>query len=400
MKVDILERIHQVALDLERISHHNATRIEEKNTIRLAALELPRPEEILAGYDLRDIPPGCLEHSLEHLRKAACQRYETVCPRFASTFTNIGDDSMLHLVNKLRSIYTKMYHEEAEVLIKHAMSLVQKRKAELATTLRTKGRPTFKHQFTPLLEHYFELNPYPSTSDKAKLAKKCTMSTRQIEVWFQNHRNRARKEGRPLRRAPASSVVYDFLESVTPPLHADSNSSDYEDSGYGTQLSDEECRSQLSVSSHQDNEINWLESSVAPSYAFPTRYLESNKPTVLANFPRPTWLRTASPSVQGSVQGSEPIDMDNIVQLFAKKLHVRDNKFCPKRHGEQYWLLSSASVAPKAPHPALVRSTGSTKSKSIGRATAASQKMLFKSAGQSSSRFHSPNLASRHISVS
>nr|AAB22025.1 A42 mating-type factor alpha 2-1 gene product [Coprinus cinereus, Peptide Partial, 44 aa] [Coprinopsis cinerea] len=44
------------------------------------------------------------------------------------------------------------------------------------------------------LEKYFEYNAYPTAQDRALLARKSMMSARQIEVWFQNHRARARKE--------------------------------------------------------------------------------------------------------------------------------------------------------------------------------------------------------------
>nr|AAB22024.1 A42 mating-type factor beta 2-1 gene product [Coprinus cinereus, Peptide Partial, 44 aa] [Coprinopsis cinerea] len=44
------------------------------------------------------------------------------------------------------------------------------------------------------LEKYFEYNAYPSARDREWLARKTMMSVRQIEVWFQNHRRRARKE--------------------------------------------------------------------------------------------------------------------------------------------------------------------------------------------------------------
>ncbi|KIL71686.1 hypothetical protein M378DRAFT_56764, partial [Amanita muscaria Koide BX008] len=50
------------------------------------------------------------------------------------------------------------------------------------------------------LEQYFECNAYPSGSDKASLAKRTGMTQRQIDVWFQNHRTRAKRDGRPLRR--------------------------------------------------------------------------------------------------------------------------------------------------------------------------------------------------------
>ncbi|KNZ76984.1 Mating-type protein A-alpha Y1 [Termitomyces sp. J132] len=67
-------------------------------------------------------------------------------------------------------------------------------------------RPVFNHEYTPLLKKYFQYNAYPSAPDKAILARKCMMTPRQIEVWFQNHRNRAKKDNRPLRRLSKESL--------------------------------------------------------------------------------------------------------------------------------------------------------------------------------------------------
>ncbi|KAJ7808214.1 hypothetical protein B0H14DRAFT_2284894, partial [Mycena olivaceomarginata] len=47
------------------------------------------------------------------------------------------------------------------------------------------------------LERYFEENAYPSSADRVAMAQKSLMEPRQIEVWFQNHRKRAKEEGRP-----------------------------------------------------------------------------------------------------------------------------------------------------------------------------------------------------------
>ncbi|KAG6901150.1 hypothetical protein C0995_016451 [Termitomyces sp. Mi166 len=67
-------------------------------------------------------------------------------------------------------------------------------------------KPVFNREYTPLLEKYFEFNAYPSAPDRAFLARKSMMSPRQIEVWFQNHRNRARKEGKCLRKLTDHSL--------------------------------------------------------------------------------------------------------------------------------------------------------------------------------------------------
>ncbi|KAF9460091.1 hypothetical protein BDZ94DRAFT_1116866, partial [Collybia nuda] len=58
------------------------------------------------------------------------------------------------------------------------------------------------------LEKYFEYNAYPSAQDRSALARKSMMTPRQIEVWFQNHRNRFKKEGKALRRLTSVALPH------------------------------------------------------------------------------------------------------------------------------------------------------------------------------------------------
>ncbi|KAF8225096.1 hypothetical protein L208DRAFT_1307719 [Tricholoma matsutake] len=70
-------------------------------------------------------------------------------------------------------------------------------------------------EFVPLLEKYFEFNAYPSAPDRAALARKSMMTPRQIEVWYQNHRNRAKKEGKVLKRLTTDPLPLQLpLESL------------------------------------------------------------------------------------------------------------------------------------------------------------------------------------------
>lgn len=84
-------------------------------------------------------------------------------------------------------------------------------------------------EYVPLLEHFFDENPFPTHADKEFLAKKSNMQYRQIHVWvsnvlnsisalidfqpiqFQNRRNRTKKEVKPLTKKP-------IYEGATKPL--------------------------------------------------------------------------------------------------------------------------------------------------------------------------------------
>lgn len=41
----------------------------------------------------------------------------------------------------------------------------------------------FYQEYTPFLEQYFEYNAFPSARDRELLARKSSMTPRQIEVW-------------------------------------------------------------------------------------------------------------------------------------------------------------------------------------------------------------------------
>ncbi|KAJ4485857.1 hypothetical protein J3R30DRAFT_3401573 [Lentinula aciculospora] len=77
----------------------------------------------------------------------------------------------------------------------------------------------FNNEYTPILETYFQYDPYPSARDRQIIADRSGMQTRQIEVWFQNHRKRARQQGIRLPpRRPSGAIA--------PPGLDTSNSSD------------------------------------------------------------------------------------------------------------------------------------------------------------------------------
>ncbi|KAJ7202552.1 hypothetical protein GGX14DRAFT_653639, partial [Mycena pura] len=73
------------------------------------------------------------------------------------------------------------------------------------------------------LQQYFEYNAYPSAADRLEMANKFMMDARQIEVWFQNHRRRAKQEGVDVRRlrpgdpAPLELCLKLMEEQMGPP---------------------------------------------------------------------------------------------------------------------------------------------------------------------------------------
>ncbi|GJE85824.1 A2 mating-type protein [Phanerochaete sordida] len=59
-------------------------------------------------------------------------------------------------------------------------------------------KSSFKAIALPVLTEAFAENPYPTRNDKERLAQATGMEYKQIHVWFQNRRNRVKKDGHSL----------------------------------------------------------------------------------------------------------------------------------------------------------------------------------------------------------
>ncbi|KAI5115470.1 hypothetical protein M0805_001381 [Coniferiporia weirii] len=68
-----------------------------------------------------------------------------------------------------------------------------KEDAGITPPSQPKEKLSFNRDFLPQLEYYFSHEQSPSRADKNAMAKKSGMTYRQIHVWFQNRRTRAKK---------------------------------------------------------------------------------------------------------------------------------------------------------------------------------------------------------------
>nr|ADG08178.1 homeodomain protein class 2 [Encephalitozoon cuniculi]ADG08180.1 homeodomain protein class 2 [Encephalitozoon cuniculi]ADG08182.1 homeodomain protein class 2 [Encephalitozoon cuniculi]DAA01299.1 TPA_exp: homeodomain protein EcHD-1 [Encephalitozoon cuniculi] len=69
--------------------------------------------------------------------------------------------------------------------------------SEFRTLYNPNGNESIKSRrfpkfITEALERSFEIDQYPSEAEKARLAKICKLSTKQINNWFTNKRNRTK----------------------------------------------------------------------------------------------------------------------------------------------------------------------------------------------------------------
>ncbi|KAG6848753.1 hypothetical protein H0H93_014387 [Arthromyces matolae] len=145
----------------------------------------------------RDLHAAC-EKSLRNAYQKALSSGQCGLRDFQAIYKSMSDG------------YARQTGVWASNTLAHAHDAIAKARSEsdVLQPTKEKKRPVFNHEYTPLLEKYFEYNAYPSAPDRAVLARKSMMTPRQIEVW--NHRNRAKKEGKPLKKLSASSVPADL----------------------------------------------------------------------------------------------------------------------------------------------------------------------------------------------
>nr|QQL12046.1 mating-type protein HD2.2 [Hypsizygus marmoreus] len=236
-----------------------------------------------------------------------------------------------------------------------------------ASNITKEKKPVFNHEYTPLLEKYFEYNAYPSARDRAVLARKSMMTQRQIEVWFQNHRNRARKDGKRLRKLSTDPLPIQLsLESLEKEMSfftlpeserpVDKPASSEDDS------SDEEYTPLVPPSASSSDSADIL-SIPAPPHAFPTCYPPrcDYKPFPTKaegfSFPASVWRRMPATSRPLTA----PIDFEDFTLDFSLKLILREPPSRKERRkatdgsSPAPWFAWRHTIPPSAPHPSLVR---------------------------------------------
>ncbi|KAJ7808218.1 hypothetical protein B0H14DRAFT_1517384 [Mycena olivaceomarginata] len=227
--------------------------------------------------------------------------------------------------------------------------------------VRTCATP-FNHEFTPFLEKYFEYNAYPSVADHAAMAKKSMMEPRQIKVWFQNHRKRAKDEGLSFRRlsatdpAPLELCLRSMEEKMEPYLIPDGLrqevDSEVSEPGSDDEEDDDDFDSAQPETVSTTNPLD----PPAPRHAYPLKFKSRLifASTILQDqefsFPPPNWPRKAGTSPRRA-----DITIDELITTFGS-LHVHDARPVTS---PPFQIPTTVRV-PSAPHPALVRSTQPT----------------------------------------
>ncbi|KAM6498536.1 Homeobox domain containing protein [Amanita muscaria] len=327
---------------------------------------LPSVETYLAVIRHRDLPTGIVECCHGALHDLAQRTHETFdrTIREAASLSPPGTELTGTIDAFCRVLEKQYHHQSVQIMQRVDVYLTKKLACEEHVPVAKSPKPTFNHKYTPLLEQYFESNAYPSGSDKASLAKRTGMTQRQIDVWFQNHRTRAKRDGRPLRRSldggmstPLAANILNTNNAISPQqVYSPVASSD-------TEIGESDSDSQVFASDNKERCHTILDkpSSQTPPYAFPALYRQRDKQDPII-IPPVNWERNLS-ARKGS---HHPIDMDELISSFASKLTLgaRDSNVPRRKKFEQgfngcqkvSWFESRRTVPAAAPLTALVRS--------------------------------------------
>nr|BAL45603.2 homeodomain protein 2 [Rhizopogon roseolus] len=280
-----------------------------------------------------------------------------VCSNQAHHSTEFCSVSM----QKVLSLFTKLYLRQLVIWRDDCVNLYLKHPSTGDKPRTSSCTPKFNHEYIPLLEHFFAENAFPTQADKAFLAKKSAMTYRQIHVWFQNRRNRMKKEGQVLKKKPAAEgairpldTLYQRMEKFIVPRgkelhtpHSDTSGSTNSDNGNG----DDE------TSSVTDGQCNPLDLP-APLHAFPSTYPPScsydpfPSRNGVTNFGTPGWLRRP---INTPVRYA-PFDIDGLINQFSQANILDDSSSRLRGKRDSFSAVAAITVIPpSAPHPALIR---------------------------------------------
>lgn len=203
-----------------------------------------------------------------------------------------------------------------------------------------------------------------------------------MQKQFQNHRNRARKEGKALRKLASNPLpVHLSFESLKEKTSFERKERPV-DVSYSQSDDDSEDELQASAPCTVNMALAQMSSQVLaqpfekdthaaftlniPSHAFPMVYPPSCScdpfPPKDGNskFPAPVWTRVPATSRPGR----KIVNFDDFVTDFAVKLVIRDNAPSQKQSRKSLtmaerrpWFLATHTIASPAPHPAFIRST-------------------------------------------
>ncbi|KAL1669137.1 hypothetical protein GGF50DRAFT_45037 [Schizophyllum commune] len=184
----------------------------------------------------------------------------------------------------------------------------------------------------PLLDRYFELNAYPSVADKKALAALEGATYRQIHVWFQNRRARAKALHMPLRKCDTSP---------------DMASAMLEQARFEAENEVRDACDQPLKSDTDDMSLPWMQDQ-------PSKPVETPRARLHSEFKTSAALHSHASRHRPS-RRSKRVDMDDLITAF-NAMNVRGAGTKTVIGAEKGYAARTAItyVAPKAPLPSYV----------------------------------------------
>lgn len=99
----------------------------------------------------------------------------------------------------LESIIEKMKNQSLDIIESYMIEFVENENINLRYSNSPQQRTKrFSKDTLEILEDSFHINEYPTDEEKARLAKRCRITSKQVSNWFTNKRNRAKNNQRRL----------------------------------------------------------------------------------------------------------------------------------------------------------------------------------------------------------
>ncbi|KIY69172.1 hypothetical protein CYLTODRAFT_442870 [Cylindrobasidium torrendii FP15055 ss-10] len=186
---------------------------------RPAPLALPVPSHVNALLEDKSLHPA-LRQILAKTIQRMQDEYQAIYARTADRRYPSAKDRQ-HVIETLARM---LVHRFTNEFIPTLYARFQRAKEEIsvsyriASTIRAttkypaKLHGPFDETCIQVLMAFFNWNPFPNSGDRQMLADKFCVSSRQIEVWFQNRRRESRKSGICKNKAD-----YKHLLNVAPP---------------------------------------------------------------------------------------------------------------------------------------------------------------------------------------
>ncbi|KAJ7110029.1 hypothetical protein C8R44DRAFT_884037 [Mycena epipterygia] len=297
---------------------------------------------------LRSVSQNCLHRAWQEL--VSLPRHPALLP-------------LPQVLNRVVAAHTASYARAVQALEQSALDVASRWRPRLddlhKAKIQRELRQPFNQEFTPFLQKYFEYNAFPSAADRVEMAKKSMMEPRQIEVWFQNHRRRAKLEGRPVRKlraadpAPLELCLKSMEEKMEPYLIPDGlrQSVDSEVSEAGSD--DEEDEDPYYDEKPEAVDLSDPLNPPAARHAFPMPWARARHmvsiilPTQEFSFPPPEWPRKAAAPAAAQ---RPPVNMDDCIAAF-NLFTIYDKT----RVLSMPFQIPTTVIPPPAPLPALVR---------------------------------------------